>query len=97
MDIISSDDPDATRLGNELIGNFSDLDEGFLDEPKLKRNLASVLFSPPFASHYIEIQFDLMNTMQSTPRVQTSTTNEVEQMASGVWALPGTGLALVSA
>jgi hypothetical protein len=57
MDAESSGDPDAIRAAYQMIGDFSDLDEGFLSDLQLKQNLVNLLFDPPFASPYLEIQF----------------------------------------
>lgn len=87
MDAESSGDRDLIRATYKMIGDFSDLDEGFLSEIQLKQNLVNLLFHPAFASPYLEIQ------LGQSPTVTTSTLTGVEAFALSAFA--GTARALV--
>jgi hypothetical protein len=54
LDARSSDQPKATKMAYEMIGDFSDFDEGFLDEAELQARLLA-LSAAPFASSYVEV------------------------------------------
>ena len=70
MDAVSSSNPDAVRIANAIIGDFSDFDEGFLSEDELKKNLSALLFPSPSLTSVKEFVFQA-----TVPAVQTGTSS----------------------
>jgi hypothetical protein len=61
-------DTEALRLANTMIANFSDFDEGFISEPRLKQNLGNVLFSASLSQ-----QYEIQNSEAAAYRIHTGT------------------------
>jgi hypothetical protein len=71
MDAGDSKESEALRIANAIVGDFSDVDEGFLSEQQLKQNLAALLYpSPSMAS--------LQEPHDSGSKTGTSTTVAIE-------------------
>jgi hypothetical protein len=57
MDLVCSENPDAVRVANAIIGDLSDFDEGFLLEDQLKQNLRELLFPSPSQTSFKHVSF----------------------------------------
>lgn len=71
----SEQDAEFTRIAYELIGDLSDLDDGFLTEEALKENLKSA-FNSPSASSSLKIQLSFGLYSTSPARSASSTRRE---------------------
>jgi hypothetical protein len=90
LDAGDSRESEALRIANQLLGDFADLDSGYLSERDFKQNLMNLLFGQSI-SKYMELQ---LNQFSPQPGTCTGTSTSV---GTGSFELAGTGLAMVFA
>lgn len=89
MDIYSGDaEPEAIRIVNAMIGEFSDFDESFFSETQLKQNLANALYAS-FVSQYKEMHLGL--APNPNPTVVTGTVTDTLRPFQAVASIASVG------